>query len=54
MSESKSVIDASVTETTVQQDYFALRQLKNQNAGHADWRTAGFEFTGQHGNLLHL
>ncbi len=28
MSESKSVIDNSVTETAVQEDYFALRQLK--------------------------
>ena len=33
MSESKSVIDTSVTETAVQEDYFALRQLKKGAVG---------------------
>lgn len=33
MSESKSVIDTGVTETTVQEDYFALRQLKKGAVG---------------------
>ena len=33
MSESKSVIDASVTETAVQEDYFALRQFKKGAVG---------------------
>ncbi len=33
MSESKSVIDTSVTETAVQEDYFALRQLKKGGGG---------------------
>ncbi|WP_286861089.1 MULTISPECIES: ethanolamine permease [Acinetobacter] len=33
MSESKSVIDTGVTQTTVQEDYFALRQLKKGAVG---------------------
>ena len=33
MSESKSVIDTSVTETAVQEDYFALRQFKKGAVG---------------------
>lgn len=33
MSESKSVIDTSVTDTAVQEDYFSLRQLKKGAVG---------------------
>lgn len=33
MSESKSVIDTSVTDTEVQEDYFSLRQFKKGAIG---------------------
>lgn len=41
MSESKSVIDTSVTETAVQEDYFALRQLKQRRRRLAASRRSG-------------